>query len=122
MSVKILLDTCVWGGSLNALRSAGHDVIWTGDWEKDPGDEEILAHAFTEGRVLVTLDKDFGEMAVFHGLPHHGVVRPVGFSARQQSDICLDVLERHGDELLAGAIVTAEPGRLRIRPADANGA
>lgn len=33
--------------------------------------------------------------------------------------MCLDVLSRHGDELLAGAIVTAEPGRLRIRPAEA---
>ena len=42
------------------LEGAGHDVVWTGSWEADPGDEEILAHAVREGRVLVTLDKDFG--------------------------------------------------------------
>ena len=101
------------------MRSAGHDVVWTGDWEQDPGDEEILAHAHTEERILVTLDKDFGEMAVFQRLPHHGIVRLVGFSAHQQGNICLDILDRHGHELLSGAIVTAEPGRLRIRPADA---
>jgi predicted nuclease of predicted toxin-antitoxin system len=65
----------------------------------------------------VTLDKDFDAMAVVRGLPHHGIVRLVDFSARQQAVVCLDVLRRHGDELLAGAIVTAEPGRLRIRPA-----
>jgi hypothetical protein len=32
--------------------------------------------------------------------------------------VCLDVLANHGDELLAGAIITAKPGRLRIRPAE----
>jgi predicted nuclease of predicted toxin-antitoxin system len=41
--VRVLLDTCVWGGVKQLLAQAGHDVIWTGDWEKDPGDDEILA-------------------------------------------------------------------------------
>ncbi len=117
--MKVMLDTCVWGGALPGLRAAGHDVAWTGEWDEDPGDDEILAHAQAEERVLVTLDKDFGDMAVFRGLPHHGILRLVGFAARQQGAVCLDVLSRHGDELLAGAIVTAEPGRLRIRPAEA---
>lgn len=62
--MKILLDTCVWGGARKDLEAAGHDVDWAGDWPKDPGDEEILAYAHREGRVLVTLDKDFGEMAI----------------------------------------------------------
>jgi predicted nuclease of predicted toxin-antitoxin system len=116
--MKVMLDTCVWGGSLADLRAAGHDVVWTGEWDEDPGDDQILASVHAEERVLVTLDKDFGEMAVFRRLPHHGIVRLVNFSARQQATVCLDVLLRHGDELLAGAIVTAELGRLRIRPAD----
>ena len=59
--MKILLDTCDWGGVLRVLESAGHDVVWAGNWEKDPGDEEILAVAHREHRVLITLDKDFGE-------------------------------------------------------------
>ncbi len=69
--MKVMLDTCVWGGALTGLRAAGHDVVWTGEWDKDPGDDEILARAQAEERVLVTLDKDFGEMAVFRGVPHH---------------------------------------------------
>jgi hypothetical protein len=44
--------------------AAGHDVIWAGDWSDDPGDEAILARASEERRVLVTLDKDFGELAI----------------------------------------------------------
>ena len=59
--MKVLLDTCVAGALVSpALTEAGHDVVWAGDWDSDPGDEAILAHAHREGRVLVTLDKDFG--------------------------------------------------------------
>jgi len=72
--VKLLLDSCVWGGALTRLRAAGHDVVWSGEWAVDPGDEEILAQALAEGRVLVTLDKDFRELAFVRELPHTGIV------------------------------------------------
>ena len=68
--MKLLLDTGVWGGACQGLEAAGHDVVWTGTWSSDPGDEEILATAHREGRVLVTLDKDFGELAVVRRIPH----------------------------------------------------
>lgn len=118
--MRLLLDTCVWGGALEQLSVLGHDVIWAGDWPEDPGDEEILARAHREDRVLVTLDKDFGELAIVHGTPHGGIIRLVGVSAKQQAPVCQRVLTLHGDELPRGAIVTAEPGRLRIRPAQSD--
>jgi predicted nuclease of predicted toxin-antitoxin system len=114
--VKLLLDACVWGGASGELRVAGHDVIWAGDWSEDPGDQEILTRANREGRILVTLDKDFGELAVLHAQEHSGVLRIVDFRAGQQGPVCLRVLALHGDMLLSGAIVTAEPGRIRVRP------
>ena len=113
--MRILLDTCVWGPAQVELKAGGHDVIWAGDFDADPGDEEILSLAFAQGRVLVTLDKDFGELAVVRGIPHHGILRIVGFSTRRQADVCLSVLNSHDKELKSGAIITAEPGRLRIR-------
>ncbi len=67
--MRVLLDSCVWGKACAELKAAGHDVVWSGNWPKDPGDEEILAQAQREGRVLVTLDKDFGELAVMRGCP-----------------------------------------------------
>jgi predicted nuclease of predicted toxin-antitoxin system len=114
--MKLLLDSCVWGGALDALRDAGHDVEWCGNWSKDPGDDEILAAAFREGRILVTLDKDFGELAILRGLPHCGIVRLVDISATRQAAVCLAVFAAHGDELALGGIATAERGRLRFRP------
>ncbi|MDQ3774666.1 MAG: DUF5615 family PIN-like protein [Pseudomonadota bacterium] len=116
--MRILLDSCVWGGARETLEDAGHDVVWSGDWKQDPGDSEILAIAHREGRILVTLDKDFGELALVYRVPHCGILRLVNFPARQQAIACLKVLELHGDELRQRAIITAEPGRLRIRLAE----
>ncbi len=59
--MKVLLDTCVWGNAKEQLLQKGHDTIWAGDWPEDPGDLEILELAHKQNRVLVTLDKDFGE-------------------------------------------------------------
>ena len=87
-----LLDTCVWGGVRKTLSEAGHDVIWAGDWSSDPGDEEILLRAHRESRVLVTLDKDFGELAVVRGQAHSGIVRLVALSTAQQVEVCAAVL------------------------------
>lgn len=116
--MRLLLDTCIWGGAREELEKAGHDVVWAGDWEEDPGDAEILTRAHAESRVLITLDKDFGELAIVYGTPHSGILRLVNWSARQQASTCLRVLALHGADLLAGAIITTEPGRLRIRPPD----
>jgi predicted nuclease of predicted toxin-antitoxin system len=115
--LKVLLDTCVWGGVRAPLRAAGHDVVWCGEWPSDPGDEEILARAHGDGRVLVTLDKDFGELAIVHGRPHGGIVRLVALGTADQVRICVHVLARYEQELVAGAIVTASAGLVRVRTA-----
>lgn len=119
--MKLLLDTCVWGRAKAELQTAGHDALWTGDLPQDPGDVDILAQAHQEQRVLITLDKDFGELAIRRSLPHCGIMRLVNISARQQGAVFLQVLATYGDELMQGAIVTVEAGRVRIRPPDVTG-
>ena len=58
--MKFLLDRCA--GHLLAvwLQGQGHDVVESRDRGVDPGDEELLSIAHAEGRVLVTIDTDFG--------------------------------------------------------------
>jgi predicted nuclease of predicted toxin-antitoxin system len=113
--MRLLLDTCVWGGARAAFTEAGHDCVWAGDWSSDPGDAEILETARREERVLVTLDKDFGELAVVQAQPHAGIVRLVELRGSQQVEACLSVLQKYHGELLSGAIVTVESWRVRIR-------
>lgn len=55
--MKVLLDSCVWGGAREIIEQADHDVVWAGDWSQDPGDEEILNRAYKEYRILITLTK-----------------------------------------------------------------
>lgn len=113
--MKVLLDTCVWGKAADSLRTRGHDVVWTGSWGADPGDKEILRLANDDGRVLVTLDKDFGQLVIALGHPHAGIVRLVGIRARDQGLVTAQILDRYREDLIAGAIVTVESGRVRVR-------
>jgi predicted nuclease of predicted toxin-antitoxin system len=114
--LKVLLDSCVWGGVRAALSEAGHDVVSAGDWPADPGDEEILDRAHQEARILVTLDKDFGEIAIVRGLPHKGIIRLVNLSTTAQTRMCVAVLAKYRRLLEAGAIITVEAARVRVRP------
>jgi predicted nuclease of predicted toxin-antitoxin system len=116
--LKVLLDSCIWPGARDRIAAAGHEVDWVGAWDADPGDEEILARAFANRQVIVTLDKDFGELAVAFGRAQAGIVRLVDVRHTEQGALCIQLLELHGAELAQGAIVTAEPGRVRIRSTD----
>ena len=115
--MKVLLDACLSPIAKKHLETAGHDVVWAGDWDDDPGDEVILARAYREGRALATLDKDFGELGVLRQARHAGVIRLVNFRASQQGPLLVEILARHADGLAQGAIITAEPGRIRVRQA-----
>jgi predicted nuclease of predicted toxin-antitoxin system len=118
--MKLLLDTCVAGSVREAMQRDGHDVVWAAEWAQDPGDHEILARAHAEGRILVTIDKDFGELAIVRGQQHHGILRLAGLSSSRQPDVCRIVLSRHAKELHGCAIVTADGVRIRVRPGGAD--
>lgn len=117
--MRVLLDSCLSEAAVGIVRRAGeHECEWVGDWGRDPGDDEILDHANRNEQVVVTLDKDFGMLAVVRRMPHHGIVRLVGFSARAHGDVCCQVLAQYEDELRRSALITVTPDRVRVRPAE----
>ena len=115
--MKLFLDTCVSGLALNFLKSAGHDVIWSAEWESDPGDDEILLRAQQEERILVTIDKDFGELVYRLRRISAGVLlmRLAGLSPAGKAELVSSVIREHGEELMHTFTVIA-PGMVRIRP------
>ena len=114
--MRILLDACVWGPAKAELEDLGHQVEWVGDWPGSPSDEDVISRAYLDGRLVATLDNDFGELAVRHQRPHHGIVRLVGVSATAQARTIHEVVSTHEAELRSSALITVEAGRrLRVR-------
>lgn len=99
----------------NHNEAEGHDVVRVAQWGSDPGDFEVLARAHAEGRVLVTSDKEFGELAIVQGKEHSEIVRVVGLAVRQQGVAVVEVLHEYEQELLRGAILTVHSDRVRVR-------
>jgi len=65
--------------------------------------------------VLITLDKNFGELAIVRNLPHFGIIRLSGIASREQGKICGIILNEYKEDLNKGAIVTADKKKIRIR-------
>lgn len=104
------------GSAVTALRAAGHDVVWIRTAAPGSTDPEVLAQAAREERVLLTFDKDFGELAKAAVLPAAcGIVLirrsmpPAGSVGQQLADI----LSSRTD--WAGHFSVVEPGRIRMR-------
>src|SRR5438552_7389393 len=49
------------------LRQRGHDVLWIREAAPGSPDPEVLARALAEDRLLITFDKDFGELVFRRG-------------------------------------------------------
>ena len=64
---KFLANENVPGEVVGALRLAGRDVAWIVEICPGSDDDVVLAMSLTESRVLLTFDKDFGEMAFRQG-------------------------------------------------------
>ena len=112
--MRFLIDRCAGRKLAEWLRQTGHDVVESRDRGPDPGDRVLLQWAAQEGRVLVTIDTDFGELVFVESAPHCGLVRLPDVPVRQRIDMMALVLERYEKELQTGAIITVRPGRIRI--------
>ncbi len=113
--MRIIADSNIQMSTVAALRADGHDVVWIMERAFDPGDKAILAEAFRSGRMVITLDKDFGKLAVVDGQPHCGIVLlDETLTLSVQKTNIRRCLERYESDLESGAFlrVTAD-GRVR---------
>lgn len=72
--MKFLVDETMGRKVTQYLQSKGHDVVYVGEEFAGEDDKFILAKAVQENRIVITLDKDFGDLVFFHSLPYKGVV------------------------------------------------
>ena len=60
--MRILADENMPERAVNLLRRAGHDVRWVMETDRGALDPPLLAAATAERRLLITYDKDFGDL------------------------------------------------------------
>ncbi|MCK4527518.1 DUF5615 family PIN-like protein [candidate division WOR-3 bacterium] len=115
--MRILANENFPGLSVQELRRLGHDVLWVRTAMPGARDDAILACAQTEERLLVTLDKDFGELAFGMRLPAScGIVlfRMKMTDARAAAINMAKVLNSRSD--WNGNFAVVEDDRIRMRP------
>ena len=114
--MRILADENIPGLSVNELKKRGHNVVWVCIEKPGIEDTAILEWAQAENRLLITLDKDFGELAFIRDLPSRcGVVlfRINLSDAKTASMRIVEILESLAD--WPGHFSIVEDARIRMR-------
>jgi predicted nuclease of predicted toxin-antitoxin system len=114
--MRLLANENFPGDAVHAPESAGHDIVWVRTAAPGSSDEHILAWAMREDRVLLTFDRDFGELAWRRGLPAScGIVLfrvPMPRPAEVGEMLAARIGERDD---WAGHFTVIEAGRIRMR-------
>lgn len=111
--------------AVEALRERGHDVAWVRADAPGSSDDQVLARAVAEDRLLITFDKDFGELAFRSGLPAScGVVlfRIRLASAHQIAERAVAALECRADWAGHFAVVLDDRIRMTLLPTNGHSA
>lgn len=112
---KFLANENVPGEVVEAVRQSGYDVGWIAESSPGVDDDVVLGTALAEGRVLLTFDKDFGEMAFRQGKSATcGVLllRPRVRSPSYLAQFVLAVLRQNAT--WEGNFSVAQEGKLRM--------
>ena len=72
--VKFIADEGFSFPIASILRENGYDVQWIGDIASGVDDEKIFELSRKEGRVILTEDKDFGELAIRFNCKTSGII------------------------------------------------
>jgi predicted nuclease of predicted toxin-antitoxin system len=99
------------------MRASGHDILYLAEVAPSVRDAEVMVRAHAEGRIVLTEDKDFGDLVFRRGQTVPGIVLLRIDPAMHTSKIArLDAaIGRFGENLL-GRYTTVEEARFRARP------
>ena len=114
--MRLLADENVSHLVIQRLRGRGFEVVSIGETRSGATDRDVLETANAEGCILITEDRDFGELVIRQRLSVRGMIllELDRLSNAAEADAVLEVVSLHGDKLL-GNLVVIEPQRIRVR-------
>lgn len=115
--MKFVADENIDQPIVTRLRAAGHTVLAIAEMEPGVSDTVVLDIANQQGRVLLTGDKDFGDLVYRDRRYIFGIVliRLAGLPAANKAEMVLSVIETHADKL-PHAFTVISANNVRIRP------
>ena len=117
IGMQFVADESVDQPIVQTLREAGYDVLYVAELAPGLDDAAVLDSANREGRLLLTADKDFGEIVVREQRLSTGVIllRLAGLSNQRKAMLTLRAIQENSDRL-AGHLLVIGAGQARIRP------
>ena len=115
--MRFLADENVSRLVIRRLQASGFDVISIGEARSGTPDRVVLETANAEDCILITEDRDFGELVVRQRLGVRGIIllELDRLSNVAEAEAVVHVVNVHAESLL-GHLVVIEPGRVRLRP------
>ena len=113
--MRFLVDECCVFSLVKALQTAGYDVMCVSDIMPRADDSEVIELAVREKRIVLTEDKDFGQLIYAYGHKIPGVVflRFPTSARRNIAEDVVKVVNQQGKNLI-GCFTTVQPGQIRI--------
>jgi len=114
--MKVLVDVSAGVAIADTIHGLGCDTIFVRDVDATMPDVDILAWAVRDSRLIVTMDKDFGELVYRSGVPHTGVLllRLEAARTAEKCAVVSDIFANHAADL-PNHFSVYQNGRLRIR-------
>jgi len=112
--MKFLIDVCAGRSIAQWLRSKGYDVKEIRCINPKMSNEEILRCAQREGRILITMDKDFSELTILFKKSHCGMIRLENLTTEDRIKNLKKILNLHLEDLKQKAIIIQRGDKLRI--------
>ena len=100
------------------LLELGHDVLSATEVDPSATDAALLELAIEQERVIITEDKDFGELVFLHELAHPSIVRFVDMQVSEKVSAMRELIDSHADSMRGGAMIVVTRNRIRIRSGD----
>lgn len=116
--MRLLIDMNLSPDLCNRFRKMGHDAVhWSAVGAANASDKTIMAHAKTQGFVVLTHDLDFGAILAATRAEGPSVVqiRTEDVMSDRFVSLVSATLTQFESELVSGALVIVDEGRLRVR-------
>ena len=115
--MKFVADEGIDAQIVARLREDDHNVWYVAEMSPGVSDSDVLNIANRENAILLTFDKDFGDLVFRQRRVSQGVdlIRLHGFKPEQKASMVLNVIQQYGSDL-PRAFTVLTPNKVRIRP------